>query len=83
MNERDRDSSIREHDASEALMHLPESSTPLVASTRTAVVNVRKSSTRRTVSGHWLDGMWTSGLPEWNSRGDASGLEMHQAEASN
>ena len=37
-------------------------------------------STRRTISGHWLDGMRISDLPGWKSGGGASPAEMHQAD---
>ena len=66
-------------DASRGVMHLPGSSTLLVASPLAVVGKVRKASTRRTVSGHWLDDIRTSDPPGWKSGGDASGAEMHQA----
>ena len=66
-------------DASRALMHLPQPSTLAGPRSTFCPVNVRKSSARWTISGHCPSRREAKPQGEWNSLGDASPLEMHQA----
>ena len=66
-------------DASRPLMHLPQTSTPAGPSSRCRPVNVRKPSAWWTVSGHCPSQREVKPEGEWNSPGDASPLETHQA----